>query len=115
MTLLVQLQVGGEHCLPSPWGSLSPHFHPVSPHAWLPWAPQGGREGDRGAAQRGRGAGGWHLVGGGTGHDPATLVQPPPNRQGCLTPNVFQPRPQANFNFLVIMQMNVDLIKGRFH
>lgn len=59
----------------------------------------------------GQGGGTW----GGGGHDPATLVQPPPNRQGCLTPNVFQPRPQANFNFLVIMQMNVDLIKGRFH
>lgn len=50
----------------------------------------------------------------GGGH-PGALGAAPRNSHGCHMPNVFQPRPQANFNFLVIMQMNVDLIKGRFH
>lgn len=80
-------------------------------------SPRPPRKGMWGAAPwgtYGRGAplGGGHLWVGGTQRP---SVQPPPNSQGCLMPNVFQPRPQANFNFLVIMQMNVDLIKGRFH
>lgn len=52
---------------------------------------------------------------------PSTVTLSPWEGRGAMwgaapiLPNVFQPRPQANFNFLVIMQMNVDLIKGRFH
>jgi len=82
-----------------PRGSLSPHCHPVTP-----WPAAPGREG----VGAGSSTHGW-------GDTQLPSVQPPPNRQGCLTSSVFQPRPQANFNFLVIMQMNVDLIKGRFH
>lgn len=66
----------------------------------------------KGCGEQHRGSGWQHPWVGGTQRP---SVQPPPNSQGCLMPNVFQPRPQANFNFLVIMQMNVDLIKGRFH
>lgn len=63
-------------------------FFKIKPKGWQgPWSPRAG-SGDGGRCQAGTAA---------------------------SHPNVFQPHRQANFNFLVIMQMNVDLIKGRFH
>lgn len=109
--LLVQPWAGGGHCLHSPCHSLGVTVPPLPPCPHKPHChgPQGGQGSGVQAAPWGRVAA---PMGGGS---QLPLVQPPPNKQGCLAPNVFQPRPQANFNFLVIMQMNVDLIKGRFH